>query len=65
LGRLRNVDDGGCLHFYDTVCHQLDQFGHETFYRLGQLNKLDPNRKVLAADARRAMGMDAMMAPKS
>jgi hypothetical protein len=58
---MSHFQDGGLLHFDHSVGYQKKEFGHKPIYDFSLVDKLQPDRKVLALAAGRAFGVQAMV----
>jgi hypothetical protein len=58
---MNHFQDGGLLHFDHSVGYEKKEFGHKLIYDLLLVDKLQPDRKVLAFATGRAFGVQAMV----
>jgi hypothetical protein len=58
---MSHFQDGGLLHFDHSVGYQKKEFGHKPIYDFSLVDKLQPDRKVLAFATGRAFGVQAMV----
>jgi hypothetical protein len=58
---MSHFQDGGLLHFDHSVGYQKKELGHKPIYDFLLVDKLQPDRKVLALATGRAFGVQAMV----
>jgi hypothetical protein len=62
---MSHFQDGGLLHFDHSVGYQKKEFGHKPIDYFSLVDKLQPDRKVVALAARRALGVQTMVISKA
>jgi hypothetical protein len=58
---MSHFQDGGLLHFDHSIGHQKKELGHKPIDHFSLVDKLQPDRKVLAVAPGRALGMQAVV----